>query len=145
MCYITPESEFAPIFMTVNPRDRHRTLPSALAREWVWNRLSLLSKSRSVPAQLGESNVALALHASESWHQPVPRVDRARQDCKHVSGEIRAGICISSGRLKGVKVLGGFVSHFRKSWVKLFFFPFLSLGSVHLEMELTLILPRIFF
>lgn len=108
MCFIMYESEFAPIFMTVSPR----ALPAALTRECVWNRLSLLSKSLSLPAQLRESNVALALHASESWHQPVPQVNRTRHDCKCISGEIRTRICVSSGRLKGVKVLGDFISHF---------------------------------
>lgn len=146
MCYIMCEREFAPIFMAVNPKDRHRVLPAALAREWAWNRLSLLSKSLSLPARLGESNIAPALHASESWHQPVPQVNRARQDCKCISGEIRTGICVFSGRLKEVEVSDDFVSHFKKSW-EWYSFPSLSfsLGNVQLETELILILPRIFF
>lgn len=60
----------------------------------------------------GESNIALALHASESWHQPVPPVSGARQECKCIPGEIRTVIWISSRKLKRAKVFRRFLFPF---------------------------------
>lgn len=58
------------------------------------------------------ATMALALHEPESWHQPFPRVKGARQECKCISGEIRAVICSSSRRLRRTGVFRSFLFPF---------------------------------
>lgn len=102
-----------PWLWTPGGRHRQRVPPAALARGWVWNMLGPFGNSLN--AQLGKSNVAttaLALHESESWCQPFPQVKGARQECKCISGEIRAVICISSRRLRRMGVLRWFLFPF---------------------------------